>query len=486
MLHRVDPLTAETETYAGREAWLAAPAASKIGTFTSMLAVAEIAAIAVAAVVAKLVYIDLVLEQSQPLAPYLALAVPLAPILFLSFKQSNLHSPDTLADPVVGYGKLCGAVGIAFLILLGVLYIFKVAEDYSRGWFLLWFATSTLAVISVRVFAKRTFHRMVAARRLQKRIAIFGTHDFVTAMTTKIEEVSPCDVVTGKYLSQPHIVGNQDWLNNGGMGELKKALARNAHDSIVIGLPASDSAGIQAAIGELASYSTELLLCTELEPCPVVARGTRNFGTLRTHVINIVPPSEHNGVVKNLFDCALAIVGLVALCPLLALVAIAIKLDSPGPVFFRQRRYGRNNRIFRIFKFRTMTVAEDGDHVQQARLHDPRVTRVGRFLRRTSIDELPQLFNVLTGEMSIVGPRPHALAHDQDFESQLDQFSRRRRVRPGLTGWAQVNGYRGETKSADAIRGRMNHDLYYIDNWSIWLDIEIITRTMFVLFRGAY
>jgi putative colanic acid biosynthesis UDP-glucose lipid carrier transferase len=218
----------------------------------------------------------------------------------------------------------------------------------------------------------------------------------------------------------------------------------------------------------------------------VVVHGSRNFGPLRTNVVNLVPLSESNVLLKSMLDYAVALVGLIVLAPLLAVVALAIKIDSPGPVFFRQRRYGQNNSIFRIFKFRTMAVTEDGPTVKQAERDDPRVTRMGRILRRTSIDELPQLLNVLTGDMSIVGPRPHALAHDQLFEQKLDLFSRRRRVRPGLTGWAQVHGFRGETKTTEDIRSRMQHDLYYIDNWSIWLDIEIITRTVFVLFRGAY
>ena len=189
---------------------------------------------------------------------------------------------------------------------------------------------------------------------------------------------------------------------------------------------------------------------------------------------------------KGLLDYAVAGVALFLLAPLLAVVAIAIKLDSSGPVFFRQRRLGQNNQVFRIFKFRTMTVAEDGERVIQAQRNDPRVTRVGKFLRRTSLDELPQLINVLTGTMSLVGPRPHAVAHDEEFEQKLDLFSRRRRVRPGLTGWAQVHGYRGETRTTADIRHRMQHDLYYIDNWSLWLDMEIMVRTAFVLFRGAY
>jgi len=251
-------------------------------------------------------------------------------------------------------------------------------------------------------------------------------------------------------------------------------------------LPVSETEEIRSAVNGLASFSTELLLCTELDPFPVAVNGTQNFGTLRTNVVNRVPLSESNRLIKSILDYAVAIVGLIVLAPLLAVIAIAIKLDSPGPVFFLQRRYGQNNRIFRIVKFRTMTVAEDGSIVRQAQRGDPRFTRVGHFLRRLSLDELPQLLNVLKGDMSIVGPRPHALAHDHVFERDLYLFSRRRRVRPGITGWAQVQGYRGETTTSEDVRGRMQSDLFYIDNWSIWFDIEIITRTVFVAFRGAY
>lgn len=187
-----------------------------------------------------------------------------------------------------------------------------------------------------------------------------------------------------------------------------------------------------------------------------------------------------------MLDCVIAASGIVVLSPVLALIALAIKLDSPGPVFFRQRRYGQNNLVFRIFKFRTMHVAEDGQHVTQATRGDDRVTRVGRLLRASSLDEVPQLFNVLRGDMSIVGPRPHALIHDKLFEEHLDLFSRRRRVQPGMTGWAQVNGYRGETRTTEDVRARLDHDLYYIENWSIWLDVEIIFRTVLVVLRGAY
>jgi putative colanic acid biosynthesis UDP-glucose lipid carrier transferase len=332
----------------------------------------------------------------------------------------------------------------------------------------------------------RRVRHMVATGQLRRRVAIFGTLEFITAMKDQIENSEQSVVVEGVYLAKPAAIGSSDLPLDGGLAELKDAIERNEFDTVFIGLPAQDTARIQTAVNGLASYSTELLLCTELDPYPVVVHGSRNFGPLRTNVVNLVPLSESNVLLKSMLDYAVALVGLIVLAPLLAVVALAIKIDSPGPVFFRQRRYGQNNSIFRIFKFRTMAVTEDGPTVKQAERDDPRVTRMGRILRRTSIDELPQLLNVLTGDMSIVGPRPHALAHDQLFEQKLDLFSRRRRVRPGLTGWAQVHGFRGETKTTEDIRSRMQHDLYYIDNWSIWLDIEIITRTVFVLFRGAY
>jgi exopolysaccharide biosynthesis polyprenyl glycosylphosphotransferase len=183
-----------------------------------------------------------------------------------------------------------------------------------------------------------------------------------------------------------------------------------------------------------------------------------------------------------------ASLALLAMTPLLIAVAILIKLDSPGPIFFVQRRYGFNQQPFRIIKFRTMRALEDGAVVLQARRDDPRLTRIGRWLRRWNIDEIPQLFNVLTGDMSLVGPRPHAVAHDHDYEQRISLYARRHNVKPGITGWAQINGYRGEIDSDDKIRKRVEHDLFYIDNWSLWLDLKIIARTVLspTAYRNAY
>jgi putative colanic acid biosysnthesis UDP-glucose lipid carrier transferase len=191
------------------------------------------------------------------------------------------------------------------------------------------------------------------------------------------------------------------------------------------------------------------------------------------------PISDWGAFHKKIEDYVIAAVGLFLALPVMLAIAVAIKLDSRGPVFFRQRRHGYNHRIIEVLKFRAMTVLEDGNVVSQATGGDKRVTKVGRVLRRTSLDELPQLINVLRGEMSIVGPRPHALAHNTHYEDLIENYANRHRVKPGITGWAQVHGYRGETKTPQKMAERIRYDLEYIDNWSIWLDLKIMIMTPF-------
>ncbi|MBI2783777.1 MAG: exopolysaccharide biosynthesis polyprenyl glycosylphosphotransferase [Porticoccaceae bacterium] len=189
--------------------------------------------------------------------------------------------------------------------------------------------------------------------------------------------------------------------------------------------------------------------------------------------------SRSNRVLKRAADLVLAsVIGLLIL-PLCVAIALAVRCTSPGPVLFRQSRHGEGGRAFEVYKFRTMYVDQpEPDKVHQARRDDPRVTPVGRFLRRTSLDELPQFLNVLQGRMSIVGPRPHALVHNEYYKSRVESYMWRHRVKPGITGWAQVNGYRGETDTLEKMEKRVEHDLWYIDNWSLWLDLKIIALTV--------
>lgn len=196
------------------------------------------------------------------------------------------------------------------------------------------------------------------------------------------------------------------------------------------------------------------------------------------------PLSLFERFLKRSLDIVVAGTAVLLLSPLLALVALAVRLDSPGPMIFRQRRLGFNGREFNILKFRSMTVTENDGAVRQASRNDQRVTKVGRFIRATSLDELPQLINVLRGEMSLVGPRPHAVAHDEYYDKLIADYSLRRHMKPGLTGWAQVNGFRGETPTLELMEARVAHDLWYVNNWSIWVDLTILVKTAYELVRN--
>jgi Undecaprenyl-phosphate glucose phosphotransferase len=202
-----------------------------------------------------------------------------------------------------------------------------------------------------------------------------------------------------------------------------------------------------------------------------------NIGTTFTVELQRAPLSRSEQMLKRAFDIVSAMAILILLSPLMLLTALMIKLDSPGPVLFRQKRNGFNSSEFLIYKFRSMRVLEDGAHIQQATRNDPRFTRLGRWLRRTSIDELPQLFNVLIGDMSLVGPRPHAVAHNNEYQTVVSNYAFRHHVKPGITGWAQVNGFRGQTQTIDLMAKRVEFDLWYINHWSLWLDLRIIIKT---------
>jgi putative colanic acid biosysnthesis UDP-glucose lipid carrier transferase len=216
--------------------------------------------------------------------------------------------------------------------------------------------------------------------------------------------------------------------------------------------------------------------------------GQQDFSTQRP----VSPVERHNApltrtemLAKRILDVALALTILVLVSPLMVLVSLAIKLESAGPIIFKQRRTGFNGQEFTIYKFRSMSVLEDGRQLAQARRNDPHITRVGQILRQSSIDELPQLLNVLRGEMSLVGPRPHAVAHDDKYRASISSYAFRHHVKPGITGWAQINGQRGETPLIRDMERRIDLDLWYIDNWSIMLDFKIMWRSCFEVMRAS-
>jgi undecaprenyl-phosphate galactose phosphotransferase/putative colanic acid biosynthesis UDP-glucose lipid carrier transferase len=256
----------------------------------------------------------------------------------------------------------------------------------------------------------------------------------------------------------------------------------HAIDSIVIALPWSRSAEITSALALLRQQALPVILLPDVQASQFISEPLISFSEMPAYVIKREALSQAEQVNKRILDIIVASTALVVLSPIFALAAIMVKLDSPGPALFRQRRSGFNSRDFQILKFRTMRTMEDEASVLQASRNDPRITRVGAFLRRSSIDELPQLINVLRGEMSIVGPRPHAVSHNAAWAELVEDYALRHHIKPGITGLAQVNGFRGRCDTCELIKMRVHFDLEYINRWSIWLDLKIIAKTICVFF----
>jgi Undecaprenyl-phosphate glucose phosphotransferase len=378
---------------------------------------------------------------------------------------------------------------VTFLCLLAVGFLAKTTEIYSRGAIVLFYLAGLPAVLLahsalVRAVILGSKFGLVSAQRVfligaEAEIAAFvrryqpwnfGLHIVGMApLTALAAEASPSARRATLVSDIEQAVG---------------ATRMRRPDAIFIIAPWSEADLIDLCIEEFLTIPVEI----HLGPERILDRFDHvrisKLGPMASLQLTRVPLSALEVLQKRVFDIVAAAAGLIVLAPLFAAVALMIRLESRGPVFFRQRRYGFNQQPFRIIKFRTMTTLDDGDVVPQATNDDRRVTRVGRFLRRWNIDELPQLVNVLKGDMSLVGPRPHALSHNREYERKISLYARRHNVRPGITGWAQVNGFRGCTDTDDKMRQRVDHDLYYIDNWSILLDLRILLLTVFS--RRAY
>ena len=259
---------------------------------------------------------------------------------------------------------------------------------------------------------------------------------------------------------------------------------RGDFDILYIALPTTARAKIVEIIDRLADTTVSVYMVPDYFTTSLFHGKWSNLEGIPLINVYDTPFWGADGWVKRLQDIALSMLFLLVAAIPMTLIAVATKLSSPGPVLFKQRRYGVDGKEISVWKFRTMRVCEDGDKIQQASQNDPRVTKLGAFLRRTSLDELPQFINVLTGQMSIVGPRPHAVAHNELYRKQVKGYMLRHKVRPGITGWAQINGWRGETDALHKMEKRVEFDLWYIRNWSSWLDLKIIALTAVQGFTG--
>ena len=262
----------------------------------------------------------------------------------------------------------------------------------------------------------------------------------------------------------------------------------NKIELIYISLPMASQPRILTLLDELHDTTASIYFVPDIFVTDLIQSRMDSVSGLPVVAVCETPFTGLNGMIKRASDIVLSLLILALMSPLLLILALAVKQSSPGPVIFKQRRYGLDGKEIIVYKFRTMTVSEDGAAVEQARKQDTRMTPLGRFLRRTSLDEFPQFFNVLQGRMSIVGPRPHAVAHNEMYRKLIKGYMLRHKVKPGITGWAQVNGYRGETETLDKMSARIDYDLDYLRNWSLRFDLSIIARTVWVVLmqKNAY
>ncbi|MFM1816137.1 MAG: hypothetical protein RLZ98_2832 [Pseudomonadota bacterium] len=401
----------------------------------------------------------------------------------------NSYDVQRMHDFPLDTRHLLSALVIAMLAVLGLGLPFAPNQSMLWIWYSVWLSASFVLLLGSRIVARSVLAGLTAAGRFDTRVAIYGAgpiarraHDYLETTATGIRLVGVYDDRVDSDRIDP-----EGLAVAGVLADLIAAGRRDEIDQVVIALPQNADNRMADIVGKLEQLPISVHIVTHM--------ASDLVHNLRNHKVSAIGPvgmldvkarplSDWAPIVKRLEDYVLGTVFAVAALPLCLLIALAIRLDSAGPALFVQRRHGLNKRIIPVFKFRTMTVMEDAGSVNQATRADPRVTRVGRMLRRTSLDELPQLLNVLRGEMSLVGPRPHALVHDEQWGEMLETYANRHQVKPGITGLAQVSGFRGQLDSPEKIKSRVEQDLAYIRNWSLWLDIRILLRTVVAVLTG--
>lgn len=383
-----------------------------------------------------------------------------------------------------GYGSWRGqsftrqaarAVGgwlLAAALLTVVGSLLRTSADYSRLWFAYTMAISAGLGIGLRLLtflALRTARR--AGRNLKHVVVVRPADDGGHRLPSELALREQGYVVAAAVACSE----SPEWS-----AALLEQVEHISPHEVWLMLPLSEGARIQAAVYALRHHVVSIRFMPQLNDIPLLNHKISRVAGFYSIDLSVTPMDGMARILKRAEDLVIGSAIFLMILPVCAVIALAIKLTSPGPVLFKQYRTGINRQRFKVYKFRSMIVhQEPGGVLTQATQHDERVTPIGRFLRRTSLDELPQFFNVLQGSMSIVGPRPHALAHDDYYKDLVESYMQRHKVKPGITGWAQVNGLRGETDTLEKMQARVECDLWYIDNWSLWLDLRIIFLTLF-------
>ena len=383
------------------------------------------------------------------------------------------------------------AWGTVLFSVIVIEYLLNLHSDYSRQWMTAWFSAGYGGMLFLRVMVYYLLREMRSRGLNHKTVVVVGAGELGQEIVRRIR-------ISGWTGFEVISFFDDDESLQGTMREnvpirnphaMTDFVQQNKVDEIWLALPLRAETRMKEILHALRHSTADIRLIPDIFGLRLLNYAMTNIAGMPMVDLRASPMVGWNRFIKGAEDKILAFVILLLISPLAVVIAIAIKKTSPGPVFFKQKRHGWDGRVINVYKFRTMHVHQESTGtVTQATKNDPRVTTIGGFLRRTSLDELPQFYNVLQGRMSIVGPRPHAVEHNEQYKDLVDQYMLRHKVKPGITGWAQINGCRGETDTLEKMQKRIQYDLYYIENWSLWFDLKIIFLTIIKGFigRNAY
>ena len=409
----------------------------------------------------------------------------LALLVFAMTFPGSLVRRETAGAAALALDIVTGWIPIvALLALLG--WASRTLGAFDPRVLFAWALGTPVALFATHRVLPPLFSRLLAAEGMRKTAVIAGANPLGRRLAARLREDPLLGIRFAGYFDD-RAAGRLQALaaeeNLGSLETLADHVRANRVDVIYIALPMASQPRILKLLEDLRDTTASIYFLPDIFVSDLIQARVDSIGGLPVVAVCETPFYGINGLVKRVSDIVLALCILILISPLMLAIAIGVKLSSPGPILFKQRRYGVDGRKILVYKFRSMTVAEDGDVVRQATRNDARVTKFGAFLRKSSLDELPQFINVLQGRMSVVGPRPHAIAHNEMYRKRIRGYMIRHKVRPGITGLAQVNGFRGETETVEKMKGRVEQDLEYLRNWSLLLDLQIVLKTIAVVLR---
>ena len=386
--------------------------------------------------------------------------------------------------------KLFSCWLMAFMLTIFIAFLRKNSAEHSRVILTSWFLCTVIMLYVIDYFWHYLIRTLRIAGRKQIKVAIAGMNEFAFDLIRQIknDEYSQGIIINGIYDDRARSrLPSSPFADVQLLGKFEQMVSdalTMQFDVLFITIPFKAERRVKSLLKSLKNSTVSVYVVPDSFVFELIQGDLSSYGNIPLIEIFDTPFFGINTLVKRVEDILLTCLLLPVLLPVMAVTALLVKFTSKGPVMFVQKRYGINGEIIQIWKFRTMTVCEDGASIKQAQMNDRRVTAVGRFLRKTSIDELPQFFNVLQGRMSIVGPRPHAVAHNEEYRELINGYMMRHKVKPGITGLAQINGFRGETRDLELMEKRVDYDVQYIREWSLALDIDIILKTVIVVLFG--